>query len=151
LHEQEQYAEIILCDKQCNIVGNVIIDLEDVEKCKLYKWHIKHSLHTDYAIASISENEKLLLHRLILDYNGSLDIDHNNHNGLDNRKFNLEVCSHSKNLTNQHNKYNGVYQVKSGRYRATICIDSKTIYLGTYNSPEEALNARKEKENELFD
>jgi len=111
---------------------------------------MKKSLHTDYAIATIDEQNKLFMHRLILDYYGEQDIDHNNHNGLDNRKFNLEVCSHSKNLTNQHNKYNGVYKVKSGRYRSTICIDSKTIYIGTYDNPEDALNARKEKEYELF-
>lgn len=144
------YAEIILRDSKCNIVGNAYIDLEDVDLCKQYKWHIKHSLHTDYAITTIDEHTKLFLHRLVLDYYGELDVDHHNHNGLDNRKYNMEVCSHSKNLTNQHNEDNGVYQVKSGRYRATICINAKTIYLGTFDTLEEALKVRKDKEHELF-
>lgn len=43
----------------------------------------------------------------------------------------------------------GVRQVKSGRYRAVICHNYKSIYIGTYDTVEEALEARRNKELEL--
>ena len=110
----------------------------------------KNSLHTQYAIATIDENTKIFLHRFILKYNGQLDIDHINHDGLDNRKRNLRICSHSKNLTNQHNYNNGIYKTKSNKYRATICKNNKTIYIGTYDTEDDAIYHRKIEEKKLF-
>ena len=46
----EKYAEIILRDKYQNIVGKTIIDIEDVDKVKDLKWHIKTSRNTNYAV-----------------------------------------------------------------------------------------------------
>lgn len=150
LHEEDGFAEIVLNDKECNVVGIAKIDLCDVEKCKKYKWHMKKSRHTNYAISTTSETSKIFLHRLILDYNGNMDIDHVNHDGLDNRKSNLKICSHAENITNQYKKLNGVRKVPSGRYRAVICVNAKSLYLGTYDTVEEALSVRKNKEYELF-
>lgn len=144
------HAEIILLNKQCEEVGRALIDLDDVEKCKQYKWHTKAGQNTLYVIATISETSKIFLHRLVLGYCGNMDIDHINHKGLDNRKKNLKICSHSENLTNQHNYNNGVRKVLSGRYRATIVQNNKSLYIGTYNSEEEAIKYRKLKEKELF-
>lgn len=144
------YAEIILCDKNSNKVGSALIDIEDIDLCKKYKWHIKNSLHTQYAITTISKNTKIFLHRLVLKYDGILDIDHINHDGLDNRKRNLRICSHSKNLTNQYNYNNGIYKTNSNKYRASICKDNKTIYIGTYDTEDEAIYHRKIEEKKLF-
>lgn len=140
----DDYAEIGLKDKDCNVIGKAIIDLEDIEKCKQYKWHIRKSRNTQYAIASIKgyENKKIHLHRLIMDYNGNLDIDHINMNGLDNRKSNLRIVTHSENKAN--NNSIGVKLVPSGRWQACICRNYKTIYIGTYDTKEDAMNARKE-------
>jgi len=157
IYDDNQYiihndnAEIILCDKHGNKIGSALIDIEDIDKCKKYKWHIKNSLHTQYAISTINENKKIFLHRLILHYNGKSDIDHINHNGLDNRKSNLRICSHNKNLTNQYNYNNGIYKTNSNKYRASICKNNKTIYIGTYDTEDEAIYYRKLKEKELFD
>ena len=40
------------------------------------------------------------MHRVVLDYYGSLDVDHINQNSLDNRLVNLRVCSRSVNIQN---------------------------------------------------
>ena len=90
------------------------------------------------------------MHRLILNYNDEDDIDHINHNGLDNRKSNLRILTHSSNLMNQYNDDNGIYQVKSGKYRSTICVNGKTIYLGTYDTFDGALNIRKQEERKYI-
>ena len=37
----DNYAEIILCDKAGNKIGSTLIDIENVGRCKQYKWHIK--------------------------------------------------------------------------------------------------------------
>lgn len=144
-------AEIVLRDKNCNILANAIIDLDDVEKCKKYKWHLKKDKNTSYVISTINEKEKIFLHRLVLGYNGELDIDHIDRNGLNNRKNNLRVCSRSDNIKNQSIKRKGIKRVGSGRYQASITHNYKSIYIGTYDTFEEALEARILKEKELSD
>ena len=137
----EDYAEIVLCDKDGVETSRALIDLDCVDMCKQYKWHLRKGHgDTNYVIASLPNNEKIHLHRLIMNYNGERDIDHINRNGLDNRKSNLRIVDHSNNLLN--NKHTGIYQVGSGRYRASCCKNYKTIYIGTYDTFEEAANAR---------
>lgn len=143
-------AKIFMYDKYGNRTGTAIVDLEDLDRCLQYKWHVKNSHRTDYAITTINEKKKLFLHRLITGYEGNLDIDHINGNGLDNRKCNLRICSHSKNISNQHKRTAGIFKVPSGRYRASICHNYKTIYIGTYDTEGEAIEARKAKELELL-
>ena len=101
-------------------------------------------------ICSINERKKVFMHRLVLGYREGLDVDHINGNGLDNRKCNLRICSHSKNIANQHKRTAGICKVPSGRYRASICHNYKTIYIGTYDTEDEAIEARKTKELELL-
>lgn len=136
----DDHAEIILCDKHGKEIARALVDLDDVEKCKAYKWHVRKSRNTDYVIASLPNNAKVHLHRLITGYNGELDVDHINLNGLDNRKSNLRVITHSENISN--NKATGVTKVPSGRYQARIYRDYHTIYLGTFDTYEEATAAR---------
>lgn len=76
------YAEIVLRNKDTNVVGITTIDIEDVELCKSYKWHLKSGENTNYAITTISPEKKIFLHRLVLGYEGNADVDHIDHNGL---------------------------------------------------------------------
>jgi hypothetical protein len=148
---REDYAEIVLRDKNCDIVAKAVIDLEDVDICKKYKWHLKKSDNNMYAIATINENKKIFLHRLVMDYTGNEDIDHIDRNGLNNRKNNLRICSRSSNIKNQSIKRKGIKKVESGRYQASITHNYKCIYIGTYDTFEEALQARLLKEKEFAD
>ena len=146
---ENSILKIKLKDKNGNITGEAIIDTNDIELVKPYKWHIKRSRNTSYCVSSV-KGHKLFLHRLITGYNGDKDVDHIDHDGLNNRKVNLRVVEHKQNLLNQHNYNNGVYQVRSGRFRASIAPDGKTVYLGTYDTFEEAKTARVEKEQTLM-
>lgn len=137
----DTYAEIILKDKNCDECGRAIIDLDDVEKCKSRKWHLKRNKTMDYAMSSDSV-DRIFLHRLIMNYYGyDQDIDHINRNGLDNRKKNLRLVSHGKNITNQEIG-TGIKQVPSGNYQVTIGKDYKRIYLGTFSNYADALATR---------
>ncbi|QYC96916.1 HNH endonuclease [Escherichia phage IME267] len=80
-------------------------------------------------------------------------IDHINRNPLDDRLSNLrlvtnEVNSWNKGLnSNNRSGVKGVYLSK-GRYIANIFIQGKTLYLGTFDTLEEAAKCRQEKEQE---
>ena len=140
----EDRAEIVLKNSKCEEVARAIIDLDDIDKCKPYKWHLRKN---NYVIATIpngakQSNEKIHLHRLISGYYGNeLVIDHINRNPLDNRKSNLRIVNHQTNIAN--NAGTGVRRVPSGRYRAIVTRHYNSIYIGTYDTYDEALNARK--------
>lgn len=141
----ENYAEIILRNKNGDVVATTKIDLEDVEKCRKYKWHWRRGrkkTDTGYAIATTSEKEKIHLHRYVLSYTGDDDVDHINHDGLDNRKANLRIVSHAVNLLNQKDDRKGVKQTPSGKWQASITINYISIYLGTFDNYESAYDYR---------
>lgn len=147
----DDYAEIILKNKHCKEIGRAIIDIDDIEKCKPYKWHIRISDKKPYVITSLPQtnSEKIHLHRLIMNYNGNFDIDHINGNGLDNRKSNLRIVNHSINSLNRQTQC-GIIKVPSGNYQVRVMKDYEPIYLGTFNNYEEAVDFRKQYVKKYF-
>lgn len=141
----DDHAEIILKNLKCEEVGRAIIDLDDVEKCRPYKWHIRKY---GYVVATIPEGtrfsmKKIHLHRLVSDYYGNeLNIDHINRNPLDNRKSNLRITNMQTNAANKNGT--GVVRVPSGRYQARVMRHYKQIHIGTFNTYEEAAEARRQ-------
>lgn len=131
----------------------ILIDTEDLFKINKHSWCISK---TGYVISNI--NKKLIkLHRLLLNVSNPNEfIDHINGNPLDNRKCNLRKCNNQQNCRNSKvskNNTTGVLGVSlrpSGRYRARIMVDRKEICLGTYDTIEEAKNARKKGEEKYF-
>ena len=99
---KEDYAEIILKNNL-----RALIDLEDVEKVKEYAWRTNKKVlknHEPYYYVSAStyaiENKRrtsIQLHRFIMNCPNDMEIDHINHNPLDNRKCNLRICTSSEN------------------------------------------------------
>lgn len=148
--EYDDYAEIILCDVYRNEVARAKIDLEDVEKVKDYNWcyHIN-----TYA----NSNKAGLLHRLIMDCQDGMVVDHIGGHGteLDNRKINLRVCTHRENMMNakvQKNNKSGVTGVtfERNKWVARIMVDGKGIRLGTFDNKEDAIKVRKDAEEKYF-
>ena len=90
------------------------------------------------------------MHRVILEYKGDKDVDHIDNNGLNNRKTNLRIITHSLNIINQHRESKGTKKTPSGKYQSYITIDNKTIYLGTFDTYEEAKQKRTYFEANLF-
>lgn len=75
-------------------------------------------------------------------------VDHKNGNTLDNRRANLRLSSPAQNSRNSRRRPNasgfkGVRRHKTGRWFAVIRTDGKRLYLGTFDSPEEAHEAYK--------
>lgn len=73
-----------------------------------------------------------------------LVVDHINHDGMDNRKSNLRICTHAENMRNRSrsknasNAYKGVRKTGSGKFQAVIGFNNKLIPLGSYSTEEDA-------------
>ena len=108
-----------------------IIDNEDFKKIMKYKWYMHKDVHNYYACAII-KRKTTQMHRLIMDCPDNMQIDHINHNGLDNRKCNLRICTHSQNHMNQKTRRDsktgikGVYEQKYG-YVSKIVVNGKRL------------------------
>jgi hypothetical protein len=133
--------------------GDVIIaDAEDYDKLSKYSWCISK---TGYAVANIN-GKVTKMHRYILDDADGYIIDHSNGNRLDNRKLNLRKCTNTENARNvsvSKNSRSGVLGVRitpNNRYVATIMVNRKTIYIGTYDTLAEAKTARMKAEIKYF-
>ena len=147
----EDYAEIILYNKNQDEVGRALIDIEDVEKVKNYKWYKNCRGYVSCG------TPKKLLHRLIMDAPKGKSVDHINHDRLDNRKCNLRICTSSQNSMNRRkldrntSGHVGVcYKPKINKWQADITVNRKPIHLGYYKNIEEAIEVRKEAEIKYF-
>lgn len=149
--EYEDYAEIILYDKNNKEKARALIDLENIDLVKNYKWSITPQ---GYVYCS---TQSIRLHRLIAGCPKDLVVDHINHNKLDNRRENLRICTTQQNNMNQGEQSRntsgttGVYWHKSERrWYASIGIHGRLVHLGRYKTKEEATEARRQAEIEYF-
>ncbi len=152
---KDDHALIELYDKYGEIKNYTKIDLDMVNKCKDFKWYLRPS---GYVYGSTQDvNKKIILHNYVNDFtpNKNKILDHINGDKLDNRKINLRLVTKQQNAQNMHkenktvgvnyNKHNGVY-----KWIPQIMVDGKSIWLGTYNTEEEAIKVRKEAELKYF-
>ena len=83
-----------------------LVDDEHYEELSKYKWKAKPNggCNNFYAVRNVKNKDGvcslLRMHRVVLGYEGNLDVDHINKNSLDNRRDNLRVVSQSINLQN---------------------------------------------------
>lgn len=91
----------------------------------------------------IKDKKAVRVHRLIMDAQPGQEVDHINGNKLDNRRSNLRFVTRSENnrnvatRRNKASRYKGV-QREDSRWRAMIQVNKKPIYLGCFNTEEEA-------------
>lgn len=136
--EYEDYAEVIIYNKQCEEIARALIDLDDVEKIKNYKWYMRK----DYII-----NDTVgYMHRFITNCSPDKVVDHINNNPLDNRKANLRICTQTENLmnrkkqkTNTSSIYKGVsWKKPNNKWSVQIRVNKKLKYIGYYDDELEA-------------
>ena len=147
LSKYEIYNDYII-GYTSNTNKELYIDTDDYNKIKNHTWYENDS---GYALTRI-DYKLVRMHRLILNLeegNQEIGVDHINHNTLDNRKINLRIVNRQKNSMNKNSK--GItYQQDREKWVAQIKKDNKTYYLGRFDNKEDAINARKQAEEELF-
>ena len=150
----DDYAELILTDRSGNEVGRTKIDIEDV---KLFADKRVCKDSKDYAICRW-EGKQRKVHRIVMGIveDSGAEVDHINGDPSDNRKCNLRICTHDKNLKNQKKPsnntsgYRGVqYDKNKKRWCAEIIVDGKR-HRKRFKTKEEAIAKRKEWEELYF-
>lgn len=140
----------------------VLLDVEDLPKVAGRPWYSHERCKTHYARSpGLKEGEGtwVRMHHFIVgkpDVPGMV-IDHINRDGLDNRKSNLRVVSHSVNVKNRGSyevrlrrlndsrRYPGIYQDgKSGSWRAEVMVDGHKHRSKRFPNQEDAFSARLE-------
>ena len=145
--KEENVCRIKLYNKLGEEIAETIIDLEDYDKAKKYKWsiqsnkghvgtHIKgKSCHLDNIILGASSRES--------------QIDHKDRNPLNNRKDNLRICSIKQNGWNRGPNKNsttglkGVSRTENTKWRVSIQRDrgGSPLYSKVFTDKEKAIQA----------
>lgn len=140
-----------------------IVDDSDLKLVSKYKWHVYEQGNNKYAVttsrADSGKESTIRMHRLILDAKKGTSVDHINHNGLDNRRINIRICTQSQNamnariktFANKSSRYKGVtWHKKRQRFVSYIMLNYKRIYIGRYKNELDAAIAYNNKAIELF-
>ena len=138
---------------------NFYFDRDDIRKVVKHTWHVNSNGYVTTNVSIGHKKQKVVsLHRYIMDeHNPTVFIDHINGNTLDNRKSNLRRVNSAQNSQN-HKKLKtntsgttGVYWHKNkNKWESCISVDGKNVYLGLFDSKEEAIEARKEAEEKYY-
>lgn len=126
-----------------------IVDDDTPTEITSPKWTLQEAKGTYYANRNdkigLRKYRKLYLHREILGVTDpSIQVDHINHNGLDNRRENLRICTIQQNNMNclsrcKSKRFKGVFRSDGRRqWRAAIGFGGKQIHLGVYETEIEA-------------
>jgi hypothetical protein len=124
------------------------VDDEDFERLNQFRWCIQKT-KTNYYAARYSKagGAYLYMHRIIMNTPSHLEIDHIDHNGLNNQKINLRNCTRSQNLMNRtpcgKSNYLGVsYAKKKKLFEVHLTINHKDVRIGYFKTEIEAALAR---------
>jgi hypothetical protein len=131
-----------------------IIDDEDFERVSKLKWN--YSKKIGYAESRL-ENGHLRMHRFIMNAKPGEETDHINFDGLDNRKSNLRLCTHTENMYHRRKHidntsgYKGVSWDKvNKKWHASIQKDGKKMHLGRFLDIQDAIKIYNKKASEAF-
>jgi hypothetical protein len=126
----------------------VLIDDEDYERLRHPKWMCSVAGYAQRRRWTGTEYVQELMHRVVmgLGHGDKRQVDHIDHNPLNNCKDNLRVCSHAENhryqkpQTGRTSPYKGVSRHRERWMSAITYLDVKR-YLGLFDSEEDAARA----------
>ena len=123
-----------------------LVDDEDYNFLMRFKWYAKKGSGRKGSIDYPWNWKVGPMHRLIMGHPKGMQIDHINHNTMDNRKCNLRICTIRENLCNRKGKINKASKFLGvspslNKWQANIGINYGKVYLGTFETEEEAAKA----------
>lgn len=126
----------------------ILVDVDDLEIIKNFSWSVSYS-ESNNAYYAYSAGNRFAMHRMLTDAQKGFDVDHVNHNTLDNRRCNLRIATKSQNQQNRlgapRNSSSGIRGVhwdkRDKRWVARIRINNKKKTIGRYKDMLEAQQA----------
>jgi predicted transposase YbfD/YdcC len=134
-----------------------MVDDEDYDYLMQWKWYAQPKRGTFYAIRGIRKGKSytnVRMHRLVMNAPKDKQVDHINHDGLNNQKYNLRVCLSGENTKNRNIQYNNTSGYKGvvicvhkrrgkvySSIQAGISINNKSHYIGAFKTLEDAARA----------
>lgn len=127
-----------------------LVDDDDYDYLVQWKWYALKDKATYYARRAVEKGDgtqiAIIMHRLIMDTPKDMEVDHIDHNGLNNQKSNLRNCTKQQNSRNKqshgYSKYIGISLNKvTNKFQARIIVNGKSIALGCYLKEDEAARA----------
>lgn len=149
------------------VLYEAIIDTADLPKAQQHPntWFLsaKPEINAYYVVGRFIVDNKsyyIRLHRFLMDTPAGMEVDHINHNTLDNRtSLNLRNVTTLQNQQNRSgaqtdNKTSGIrgvsFHKKSQKWRAYLKINQKSIHLGFFDDINEAKKVVTEKRKEMM-
>jgi hypothetical protein len=127
----------------------MLFNAEDFPLVSLRTLHISRS---GYAVTHQGRGEataSVLAHRLLMGCSADDVVDHINRDKLDNRRHNLRVVSQFENAQNRGDIRGYHWAPRSGKWRAQINAGGRRVYLGYFNTSEDAAAAYQKAKKEL--
>lgn len=130
-----------------------MVDDEDFEWLNQWKWHFNSEKLTGYAVrwhGGRKTKKQIFMHRIIIGCKDGFFVDHINHNGIDNRKKNLRICTGSQNQMNKRkcshrimtSKYKGVHKYRN-KWCSKVSKNKEIVWTGYFETEHEAFIAYK--------
>lgn len=130
-----------------------LVDTEDFEYLNQFKWcavwmpHTK-SYYVDRHAPTQPDGRRphMLMHRVILGVQKGVQVDHEDHDTLNNRRYSLRPASQSQNMRNSRRHMPGGlkgvhWEDDRKKWRACIHFDGKLRHLGGFDRQEDAIFA----------
>ncbi len=135
-----------------------LVDDEDFDYLNERQWNAYKNNNVWYAYALENYSHKqIYMHRVIMGNPLNQLVDHRDHDGLNNQRYNLRISTRQQNSHNSRafctnsSGYKGVSLMKKeNKWKAYVYHSNKQIYLGCFSSKEEAALAYNKTVKELF-
>lgn len=122
-----------------------LVDDDDFQFLNQWNWFIGNDGYAKRSQHNLYTSKTICMHRLIMNASRCDIVDHIDMNRLNNQKSNLRLCNRKQNAANSliprnnSSGYKGVYWHKTNKkWHAQIKVNYKTIFLGCFNTKEEA-------------
>lgn len=126
----------------------ILIDTDELDKFKQFNsWCVHYEASSNNYYARTNQyhqgsRKTLRMHRLLFNDCQGMDIDHINHNTLDNRKCNLRCVTRSENMQNlpktiksNSSGIRGVsWHKQSKKWQVRVILNNKVNYLGKFDN-----------------
>lgn len=152
---------VLFAESKSGAKYEILVDSADCERLQAYghRVYVVRRKHTNYAKIAGTTGMIYLHHFIVGSSSRQFDVDHINHNGLDNRSENLRVVTKSINRLNRKGPRKGsksgirgaVWSSQKQKWQAIIKQNDHRFYLGFFDDKEEAGRVVQEKLKQIME